>query len=129
MNHCDRLCPITVELCEDLQQPFLYAYANEYLTPPASQAVLAHADDRDVFVIQAYGQKAKVYDEVPIQYPFPPEQVGKNGMSVPDRMLEGPCVVDTVLRPGDVLYIPRGFVHEACTHPQQEMKSVSRHII
>ena len=119
MNHVDRLCPNTAALCEDLQKTFPFAYANAYLTPPASQAVAAHADDRDVFVIQVYGQKAwRVYEEIPIQYPYPHEQVGKNGMPVPQSVLEGPCSIDTVLRPGDVLYIPRGHVHQATTYTQ-----------
>ena len=30
-------------------------------------------------------------------------------------VLEGPCVVERVLKPGDVMYMPRGFVHEART--------------
>ena len=125
MNHVDRLCPNTASLCEDLQDTFPFAYANAYLTPPASQAVAAHADDRDVFVIQVYGQKAwKVYEDVPIEYPYPHEQVGKNGMAVPPPILEGPCSVDTVLRRGDVLYIPRGHVHEASTYPQGDDETI-----
>ena len=125
MNHVDRLCPNTAALCEDLQKTFPFAYANAYLTPPASQAVAAHADDRDVFVIQVYGQKAwRVYEEIPIQYPYPHEQVGKNGMPVPPSVLEGPCSIDTVLRPGDVLYIPRGHVHQATTYTQGDDEAI-----
>ena len=125
MNHVDRLCPNTAALCEDLQKTFPFAYANAYLTPPASQAVAAHADDRDVFVIQVYGQKAwRVYEEIPIEYPYPHEQVGKNGMPVPPSVLEGPCSIDTVLRPGDVLYIPRGHVHQATTYTQGDDEAI-----
>lgn len=125
MNHVDRLCPNTASLCEDLQKTFPFAYANAYLTPPASQAVAAHADDRDVFVIQVYGQKAwRVYEEIPIHYPYPHEQVGKNGMPVPQSVLDGPCSVDTVLRQGDVLYIPRGHVHQATTHTQGDDEAI-----
>lgn len=119
LNHCDRLCPCTAALCEDLQRTFPYAYANAYLTPPASQTVPAHADDRDVFVIQVYGKKKwKVYEHIPIEYPYPHEQVGKNGLPVPKSVTDGPCSVETVLHPGQVLYIPRGHVHEACTDPE-----------
>jgi len=117
LNHCDELCPNTAELCEDLQLSFPFAYANGYLTPPCSQAVPAHADDRDVFVIQVYGRKAwNVYEEVPIQYPYTHEQVGKNDFTVPPSVLDGPRSIETTLYPGDVLYIPRGHVHEACTY-------------
>lgn len=120
LNHNDRHCPYTAALCEDLQKTFPYVYANAYLTPPASQAVKAHADDRDVLVIQVYGRKVwKVYEEVPIEYPYTHEQVGKNDLQVPQSILDGNLIVDTVLQPGDVLYIPRGFVHEACTDKQE----------
>jgi len=120
MNHVDCLSAETALLCEDMQQTFPYAYANAYLTPPLSQAVSAHADDRDVFVVQVYGSKAwSVYEKVPIEYPYGQEQVGKNGLAVPTSVLEGPKVVDTTLQPGDVLYIPRGFVHEAKTSQKE----------
>ena len=36
-------------------------------------------------------------------------------MEIPLSVLEGPCVVERVLKPGDVMYMPRGFVHEART--------------
>lgn len=120
MNHVDRLSAETALLCEDMQRTFPYAYANAYLTPPLSQAVSAHADDRDVFVLQVYGSKAwSVYEDVPIAYPYGQEQVGKNGLVVPTSVLEGPKIVDTTLQPGDVLYIPRGFVHEARTSEKE----------
>jgi len=41
---------------------FPSTYANGYVTPVGSQAVLAHADDRDVFVVQMEGEKEwKIY--------------------------------------------------------------------
>lgn len=120
LNHADWLCPYIAYLCLDLQKAFPHAYANAYLTPPDSQAVPPHADDRDVFVIQLVGQKHwKVYGTVPIPYPFPHEQVGKAGLDISPQVLTGPCLHDTVLKPGHVLYMPRGFVHEARTCDQE----------
>lgn len=120
LNHADWLCPYIAHLCLDLQKSFPHAYANAYLTPPASQAVPPHADDRDVFVIQLVGQKHwKVYGTVPIPYPYPHEQVGKAGLDLSPQVLSGPCLYDTSLKPGDVLYMPRGFVHEARTCDQE----------
>jgi hypothetical protein len=67
LNHADWLCPYMASLCLDLQKQFPHVYANTYLTPPDSQAVNAHADDRDVLVIQVFGKKHwKVYQNVPI---------------------------------------------------------------
>jgi hypothetical protein len=50
-----------------------------------------------------------------LQYPYPTEQVGKADLKVPTQVLNGPTVYDTVLEPGNVLYMPRGYVHEAHT--------------
>lgn len=117
LNHADLLSPWIAALCEDLQKTFPHAYANCYLTPPNSQAVPPHADDRDVLIIQVVGAKDwQVYKSVPVPHPYPHEQVGKDGMHVPSTVLEGPVAISTTLRAGDVLYMPRGFVHQArCT--------------
>jgi len=120
LNHADLLCPRLAALCLDLQKSFPHVYVNSYLTPPGAQAVPAHADDRDVLVIQILGEKMwTVYGNVPIAHPYPPEQVGKGNLDVPDTVLNGPTVIDTTLRQGDVLYMPRGYVHEARTESTQ----------
>ena len=54
--------------------------------------------------------------KVPIEYPFDKEQVGKNGNKVASAVLEGGLCFnnkEVILCPGDVLYLPRGYVHEA----------------
>lgn len=116
-NHADLISPWIAALCQDLQQTFPYVYANTYLTPPNSQAMNPHADDREVFVIQLCGSKHwEVFEDVPIYMPYHHEQVGKSGLHVPKEVLEGDCSISTTLQPGDVLYIPRGHVHQAhCT--------------
>ena len=115
LNHCDRQSPWVAALCEDLQRSVPHAYANAYLTPAAAQTVPAHADDRDVFVVQVYGSKHwRVYRNIPVPYPYPHEQVGKHAsLPVPDSVLKGPLLLERTLQPGDVLYLPRGYVHEA----------------
>jgi hypothetical protein len=115
LNHADLLSPWFAYLCEDLQQAYFpHAYANCYLTPPGSQTAPPHADDRDVLIFQLVGQKEwQVYAEVPIPYPYPHEQVGKDGKTVPPSVLQGPKAFDDTLHPGDVLYLPRGMVHQA----------------
>jgi len=147
-NHADCFSTIFKNLCRDLQQSFPHVYINTYLTPTNSSAVKAHADDRDVFVIQIQGCKRwKVYKDVPVPYPYAHEQVGKNGVPVPflssctstDSKNNGhssgntdtksttqkssssssssssSTLIETTLHPGDILYMPRGYVHEACT--------------
>lgn len=66
-----------------------------------------------MIVIQLFGEKAwKVYKTPPIAHPYEHEQVGKNGMSCPLEIFDT-IVIDKMLQPGDVLYMPRGYVHEA----------------
>jgi hypothetical protein len=115
LNHADIQSPWIACLCEDIQRSLPHAYANVYITPSGSQTAPAHADDRDVFVIQVYGRKQwKVYQRIPVPYPYPHEQVGKDARNpVPDSVLHGPVLIERTLCPGDILYMPRGYVHEA----------------
>lgn len=116
INHADWHNLAIADLCEDLQRSFPHVFANTYLTPPDAQAVPAHADDRDVLIVQVVGRKVwKVYSHVPIPHPYSHEQVGKGGREVPSEVFKYPAVIDCILEPGDVLYLPRGFVHEAKT--------------
>jgi hypothetical protein len=114
LNHADWSSPWIAALCFDIQKSLPHAYGNVYITPPGSQAVHAHADDRDVIVIQVAGAKKwKIYQKIPIPFPYTHEQVGKDGLEVPDEVLQGPTLFETTLYPGDAIYMPRGYVHEA----------------
>jgi bifunctional lysine-specific demethylase and histidyl-hydroxylase NO66 len=81
--------------------------ANVYRTSPGSPAFAPHYDQQDIVVVQVEGTKRwRVH--VPTirspteQHPCPPEGVAP-----------GALLLDTVLAPGDLLVLPRGFVHEA----------------
>lgn len=80
--------------------------ANAYFTPPRAQGLEPHYDDHDVLVLQLHGSKRwRIHHEVkwprrPMAGPLPREFV----KAQPQEL---------VLSPGDVLYLPRGFVHEA----------------
>jgi hypothetical protein len=114
VNHADHYSPWIAALCQDLQLSFPHAYANCYLTPAGCQAVPPHADDRDVLILQVVGSKEwKVYENIPVPFPYPTEQVGKAGLEVPLQILQGPLLIEQTLHPGDVLYMPRGYVHQA----------------
>ncbi|CAK0874281.1 unnamed protein product, partial [Prorocentrum cordatum] len=118
VNHLEASCEAVRALCVGLREELPHAYANGYLTPPGSQAVAPHADDRDVLVWQCAGRKRwRVYAEPPVQLPFEREQVGKSDeLPVPEAtLLPGNLLLEETLEPGDVLYMPRGWVHEAAT--------------
>ncbi|KAA3673276.1 bifunctional lysine-specific demethylase and histidyl-hydroxylase NO66 [Paragonimus westermani] len=85
--------------------------ANVYLTPPKSQGFAPHYDDIEAFILQLEGSKHwRVYaprdsaEKLPrVSSPnFTEDQLG-------EPLLE----VD--LKPGDLLHLPRGYVHQART--------------
>ncbi|XP_038621431.1 ribosomal oxygenase 1 [Tachyglossus aculeatus] len=82
------------------------AGCNAYLTPPGGQGFAPHFDDVEAFVVQLEGRKRwRLYrPRTPLpRRPGPdlrPEELGEPALRV-------------VLRPGDLLYFPRGFVHQA----------------
>ncbi|KAL5699668.1 hypothetical protein ACHQM5_030540 [Ranunculus cassubicifolius] len=88
------------------------AGANTYLTPPNSQGLARHYDDHCVFVCQLFGQKQwTVYPCSTLHLPRLYEPLG----SVVGPEADIPESKHFVLGEGDILYIPRGCPHEACT--------------
>jgi hypothetical protein len=83
--------------------------ANAYYTPRGSQGLAVHHDTHDVFVLQIAGEKRWLVYEPVLELPLK-EQRYRRELGDP-----GEPVVDTVLRPGDTLYLPRGWLHEART--------------
>ncbi|XP_022718182.1 bifunctional lysine-specific demethylase and histidyl-hydroxylase NO66-like isoform X5 [Durio zibethinus] len=91
------------------------AGANLYLTPPNSQGLARHYDDHCVFVCQIFGSKQwKIFSQPNVQLPrlYDPCNI-QNGEGIDNSRAD--CY-HFLLNEGDVLYIPRGFPHEACTH-------------
>ncbi len=85
--------------------------ANLYLTPPGSRAFDLHFDTHDVFILQLGGAKEwRVFEAIEES----PTAANFDGSSVPREAVGAP-LVDTTLEEGDLLYVPRGFVHEAYT--------------
>ena len=96
--------------CRDLETELTHpVQVNVYLTPPVSQGLDIHYDTHDVFVVQVSGVKHwKVWHrafDAPLAHQ---KRTGKYDDP-------GPAQVDVELKPGDVLYIPRGFLHAAQT--------------
>ncbi|HEX6207200.1 MAG TPA: cupin domain-containing protein [Actinomycetota bacterium] len=88
----------------DLTHP---VQANAYVTPATSRGFAVHHDTHDVFVIQTHGRKGwRVY--LPVIELAGKEQPWSSELGDP-----GAPILETELSPGDVLYIPRGFPHDA----------------
>jgi hypothetical protein len=92
-------------------------HTNLYLTPPGAQGFDAHFDTHEVFVLQIAGGKHwRFYGparELPLAEEWAPL----------DRGSLGPPTQEAIVRPGDLLYMPRGHIHEAFTSD-----SVSLHL-
>jgi lysine-specific demethylase/histidyl-hydroxylase NO66 len=85
------------------------AQANAYYTPRDSKGLPVHHDTHDVFSLQVAGEKRwLVYEPV---WPLPL----KTQRYKPELGERGEVAHDVVLRPGDTLYLPRGWLHEAVT--------------
>jgi hypothetical protein len=85
---------------------------NAYITPSSSQGFSAHYDVHDVFVLQVAGEKRWRIHEPVHPAPLRDQPWADHRAAVEARAAEEP-VIDTVLRPGDALYLPRGYLHAA----------------
>ena len=81
--------------------------ANAYLTPPGAQGFRVHYDTHDVLVLQVEGEKAwRVWPGQPL--PHPTRRTPWQREMTPEGEPAG-----LTLRPGEVLYLPRGTLHDA----------------
>lgn len=83
-----------------------------FATPANSQALPPHYDPADLFILQLSGEKRwRLYDyETPLASM---RHKLANPAVRPEVLACEP--LDFVLKPGDLLYFPRGYVHEALT--------------
>lgn len=111
----------------ELETGFRFS-ANLYVTPAEQQGLGHHSDSHDVFVVQMSGAKRWEIFESP--FPLPVEYraalVFEEGVKRDHRGDEfggrgytkdqaGAPKLELTTEPGDLLYIPRGFIHRAFT--------------
>jgi hypothetical protein len=100
----------TAAFCRSLEGALGHpVQANAYYTPRGSQGLAVHHDTHDVFVLQIAGTKRWLVYEPVLELPLK-EQRYRSELGGP-----GEPMIDTVLGPGDTLYLPRGWLHEART--------------
>ncbi len=101
--------------CRGLEKAFLHGVqANIYLTPPGAQGFRVHFDTHDVLVLQVSGRKAwRVWDGIP--YAMPTRHTPWTNDISPDGEPH-----ELVMAPGDLLYLPRGVMHEAMVQQGQD---------
>ncbi|QFG67964.1 cupin domain-containing protein [Ornithinimicrobium pratense] len=96
-------------LAADLGHP---VQVNAYVTPPQSQGFADHYDVHDVFVLQVHGEKQWALREPVHVDPLRDEPWADRREAVEDRARRA-AYLETTLRPGDCLYLPRGWIHSA----------------
>jgi hypothetical protein len=103
-------------LCRLLEQELGHRFqTNLYLTPPNGQGFSPHFDEHDVFVLQTVGSKDWRIDRKRRTMPLKGEKSPPGGLALDedgDRF---------TLHQGDLLYIPRGFVHAAECGPEPSL--------
>jgi len=98
------------QLCEALENDFSHpVHANAYLTPGDSPGFTPHYDTHEVFVLQVAGSKRWRVFEPPLTLPHRTQPFTPAGYVLPAPILE------LELKQGDLLYLPRGYVHAAHT--------------
>jgi ribosomal protein L16 Arg81 hydroxylase len=99
------------ELCEALENDFSHpVHANAYLTPGDSPGFTPHYDTHEVFVLQVAGTKRWRLFEPPSTLPHRTQPFTPAGYVLPAAP-----ILELELKPGDLLYLPRGYVHAAHT--------------
>jgi len=89
--------------------------SNAYFTPKNSQGFAPHYDDVDVFILQLEGYKRwRVYAPFNKRETLPRASSRDYSEREVEEIGEGP-LMDVALGPGDVLYLPRGWIHQAET--------------
>jgi hypothetical protein len=108
-----RLWPPLIEFADQLAAELGHpTQVNAYITPPSSRGFSPHYDVHDVFVLQVAGEKHWRIHEPVLRDPLRTQPWNDRAAEVAAAAEREP-VIDAVLRPGDALYLPRGFLHSA----------------
>jgi lysine-specific demethylase/histidyl-hydroxylase NO66 len=108
-----RVWPPVLQFCQALAAELGHpVQANAYVTPPQNQGFSAHYDVHDVFVLQIAGEKRWRIHPPVLEWPLRDQPWNDRTADVEKRAQEPP-LIEAVLKPGDCLYLPRGYLHAA----------------
>lgn len=116
LNRAHKYIPSLTQFAVRLEHELKFSVTtNLYLTPPHSRGLFTHFDPHCVMILQISGRKKwrlyHVAETLPaghIDYLTSQETVGTPAY-------------ECILQPGDLLYVPRGLVHEADTLDQSSV--------
>jgi ribosomal protein L16 Arg81 hydroxylase len=114
-NQLHRVCPEVGTVAAMLERELAARVsANVYCSFQGVQAFQTHFDLHDVFAVQAEGEKTwRIYEsraDTPVS-PVPPGDEWEKWLTE----TRGRLLFEVGMKPGDVLYLPRGQYHDALT--------------
>jgi ribosomal protein L16 Arg81 hydroxylase len=113
LNDVDSLTPGLASVSEALEDAgFGRAQANVYVSFQAHQAFPTHFDTHDVWAVQVEGEKTWNIWSGRADYPIPHPAFRSLGQAHHDRA-RGALREKVLLKAGDLLYLPRGWYHDA----------------
>jgi hypothetical protein len=120
-NQVHRICPEVAAVVNMLEREFAARVAaNVYCSFKGVQAFQTHFDLHDVFAVQAEGEKCwRVYEsraDTPVN-PLPPGDEVEKWLTAS----RGRLLFEANMKPGDILYLPRGQYHDALTGGQASL--------
>ena len=102
--------PPLADFCRGLEAELGHpVQANAYYTPASAQGFTVHHDTHDVFCLQVEGEKRWLVYPPVVELPL------KDQKYVPEMGEPGEAVLDVTMQSGDMLYLPRGWLHQAMT--------------
>lgn len=120
-NHVHNVCPAVASATHMLQREFAAGCgANVYCSFRQVQAFSTHFDLHDVFALQTEGEKLWHVYEKRMDNPVAPMPPGDEA----ERWLvdnRGALLLEVLMKPGDILYLPRGQFHDAITSADSSM--------
>jgi len=108
INGAHKKLPKLRQFCSALECELKFKLrTNLYITPPQARGLAPHYDEHDVLILQITGTKEWQLYHAPIELPshLRDPNIGRHQLGEPS--------LTVMLQPGDLLYIPRGIVHQA----------------
>lgn len=116
LNSLHRWWPPLGRFCRQLGQELGHpVQANAYLTPAGASGFAPHHDTHDVLILQVEGTKRWTVREPLVEAPLERHRSDHAAAGAQAVLL------DDELRPGDCLYLPRGFVHSAAAEEEASL--------
>lgn len=124
LNMLDRVWIPIEQFCRQLAYELgMPVRANGFLTPPLQRGLAHHYDTDSVFLIQLEGSKTWQLYEPYLRAPLERQRYRREEVpeSLAERFSTGTPDMEFTLHPGNVLWIPRGWIHNGYSQGQHSL--------